>query len=131
MSTRNRTTTALRPAQLGHHRFEARHADRTRSYWFTWRHIRCKLSETTNWGPHGWVLLRMEVFAARDTPVPITSTGYLAHGVDGEELALAGDAVAFMTAWLDREAAKKSYQKSECASRQGDLIDLLTRDADL
>ena len=113
MSKKDRTTTALRPAQLGHRRFEARIADRTRTYWFTWRHIRCKVMETPNWGPHGWVLLRLEVVAARDTPVPITATGYLGHGIDGEELALAGGAAAFFTAWFDREATKRSYKQTE------------------
>jgi hypothetical protein len=130
MRKKDRTTTALRPAQLGHRRFEARNADRTRTTWFTWRHLRCKILETPNWGANDWTFLRLEIIAPRDTPCPITTTGYLAHGVDAAELAAAGGTVSFLTAWLDREAAKKPYQKAEFRWRQGDLLDQLTLEED-
>jgi hypothetical protein len=106
------TTTALRPAQMGYRRFNTRHQDTTRTHWFTWRHVRCKVLETSQFGRLG-TLLQLEVIASRDTPVPITRTGYLAHGIDSEELS------------LDREAAKRAYKKSEARWRQPDLLELL------
>ena len=47
-----------------------------------------------------------------------------------DELAAAGGAVAFMTAWLNREALTKRYQKTENRWRQGDLLDRLALDKD-
>lgn len=125
MTKRGQTTTALRPAQRGLAGFNAHRRDRTTIHWFTWRHLRCKLHETAHYGITGWTLLQLEVIAARDTPCPLTSTGYLAHGIDATELTEAGGAIAFVTAWLDREAEAKRYQRSEFNWRQGDLLDQL------
>lgn len=69
-------------------------------------------------------MLQLELIAARDTPCPLTSTGYLAHFLDESELAAGGGAVAFMTAWMDRAAATKAYQRAEFLWRQGDLFGL-------
>lgn len=130
MGKTDRTTTALRPAQLGHRRVDARNADRTTVTWFTWRHLRCKVLETPHWGVHGSTFLRLDIIAPRDTPVPITTTGSLAHGIAPDELAAAGGAVAFLTAWMDREAKGKAYQRAEFLWRQGDLLDPLALDDD-
>ena len=69
--------------------------------------------------------MQLHVIAARDTPCPITTTGYLAHQIGAEELADAGGAVAFFTTWMNREAATKRYQLMEFRWRQGDMIDQL------
>lgn len=119
------TTTVLTPARSGHRNFQRRIADRTRTHWFDWRHLRCKATETPDFGNPGWTLLQLDIIAARDTPCPITTTGYLAHGIDARELSAAGGAVDFFTAWMDREACTKRFQKILYAWRQGDLVDLL------
>ena len=98
------STTMLRPAQRGHTAYAKHQAEHTITHWLRWRGVSLKLSEINNPRWSGWTILHLEVVAARDTPVPITNTGFLQHGIDAEELSAAGGAVAFMTAWLDREA---------------------------
>ncbi len=123
MSQRDRATTSLRPAQRGLEQFNRHRRDRTTTHWFTWRHLRCKLQETAHYLSHGWTMLQLEVIASRDTPCPVTTTGYLAHFLDADELRAAGGATAFMTAWMDREADSKAYKALEFRWRQGDLFD--------
>jgi len=125
MKRSNRSSTSLRPAQRGLRGFNRHREARTVTHWFTWRHLRCKVVETRHYLSHGWTMLQLEVVAARDTPCPITATGYLAHFIDEDELAAAGGAVAFLSAWLDRAAATKAYQTAEFRWRQGDLFDQL------
>ena len=120
--TRFSATTALRPAQRGHIGF-AHYADRTTIHWFTWRHARLKVHETPNHLNHGWTLLRLEIVGARDTPLPITTTGYLECGVSADELAAAGGVAAYLDAWMDREATTRAYRKTEFMWRQGDLFE--------
>lgn len=123
MSNSNRTSTMLRPAARGLDRFNRHRQHRTCIHWFTWRHLRCKLSETSHYLRHGWTMLQLEVVANRSTPCPLTRTGYLAHFIDEDELGNAGGAVPFMVAWLDREADSKAYKAAEFRWRQGDLFD--------
>ncbi|MGE0701167.1 MAG: hypothetical protein AB7O57_18880 [Hyphomicrobiaceae bacterium] len=123
MSNPNRNSTVLRPAERGLERFNKHRQERTVVHWFTWRHLRCKLQETRHYISHGWTMLQLEVIASRDTPCPVTTTGYLAHFLDAAELARAGGAIAFMRTWMDREASAKAYQAIEFRWRQGDLFD--------
>ena len=120
-----RASTTLRPAQRGleHSAQHKAHLDaRTITRWLTWRHLRCKILETPDFSGPGWTLLQLEVIAARDVPCPLTHTGYLAHGIDAEELALKGGAEQFFADWMDREAQTKAYQRQEFLWRQRDLI---------
>ena len=128
MSRRSTDTTSLRPAERGLERFNRHRQDRTVTHWFTWRHLRCKVQETRHYLSHGWTMLQLEIVAARDAPCPITATGYLAHHLDEAELARAGGAVAFLTAWMDREAQGKPYRRAEFLWRQGDLFDRVNLD---
>ena len=93
MSNPNRASTVLRPAQRGLDRFNAHRQERTTVHWFTWRHLRLKLEETRHYTRHGWTMLQLHVIGARDVPCPVTATGYLAHFIDEEELAMASGAV--------------------------------------
>lgn len=119
--TRFSATTALRPVQRGHTGF-AHYADRTTTRWLTWRHARLKVLETPNHLNHGWTLLRLEIVGARDTPLPITTTGYLECGVSADDLTAAGGVAAYLVAWMDQEAPSRAYQKAEFLWRQGDLF---------
>jgi len=123
MSNPNRASTVLRPAQRGLDRFNGHRQERTTVHWFTWRHLRLKLEETRHYTRHGWTMLQLHVIAARDVPCPVTATGYLARFIDEEELDMAGGAVVFMAAWLEREAQTKAYRTAEQRWRQGDLFD--------
>ena len=62
----------------------------------------------------------IEVYVARPKRaiIPITQTGYRSHFIATEELSLAGGAVAFVTAWLDSEAASKAWQRAEIRAQQ-------------
>jgi hypothetical protein len=90
------------------------------THWFTWRHLRCKAEQIPY--PQGWTVLRLDIIAARDTPDPVTKTGTLNHAVRPDELADAGGAVAYLTAWITRNARTGTYQKTEFLWRQGDLF---------
>lgn len=94
------------------------------THWFTWRHVRCKVVEIPDYFP-GQTHLELHAIAARDVPLPITSTGYRSHFIEAETLAAAGGAAAFFTAWMNAEAQTKTYQTAEFRWRQGDLLDLL------
>ena len=96
MKRSERTTTFLTPRQRGH-RDRLHGVPEARTHWFTWRHIRFKLTETPNPSFNGWLVLRLDAIASRDTPVPVTPTGFLMHAMDAEALADAGGAVAFIT----------------------------------
>ncbi len=96
-----------------------------RTHWFTWRHLRCKAVETPDYLASGQTLLELHLVAARDTPCPITTTGYRSHFIGTGALAEAGGAVAFLHDWMDREARTKPYRDAEYRWRQGDLLDLL------
>jgi len=122
------STTILTPPRPGthlHNDLRNPHPRFTRVHWFTWRYLRCKVTETSNYRIAGWALLQLQTIAPRDTPCPLTHTGYLAHGIDMEELADAGGTEAFMTAWLDQEAATTRYQQIEDCWRHSDLLTLL------
>lgn len=131
MSKPGSTTTVLTPAARGLHTYDAHRARlkaRTTTHWFTWRHVRCKVEVTSDYLQDGWTHLQLHVIAARDTPVPITGSGYLSHGIDAQELSAAGGAVAFLTAWMDREARARRFQDILYRWRQGDLLDVLALD---
>jgi len=123
MTNPNRNATVLRPAQRGLESFNAHRQDRTTTHWFTWRHLRCKITETRHYLRHGWTMLQLEVVASRDKPCPLTSTGYLAHGLDEDELARTGGAVTFFRAWMERAAQSNAYKMAEFRWRQGNLFD--------
>lgn len=128
MPDRTRATTAHCPPRRGYDPFAAPKRHKIRTHWFTWRHVRCKVTETSDYLSNGWTMLELTVIAARDTPVPITETGFLAHGIDTDELKAAGGTVAFFASWMDREAKSKRYQEADYLWRQGDLLDALVLD---
>lgn len=96
-----------------------------RTHWFTWRYLRCKAVETPDYLHRGQTMLELHVIAPRDTPCPLTTSGYRCCFLDTDELAAADGTVAYLTAWMDREARTKTYQRTEQLWRQGDLVDLL------
>lgn len=89
---------------------------------FTWRDVTCTVTSTPNYINDGWTHLELRVLTPRGAPLPITETGYLSHFIDAGELAAAGGAVALFTAWLEREARTKRWQRAEQRWRQGDLF---------
>ena len=84
----------------------------TTSRVFTWRGIRCRVSHERNYINTGWSHLELRVVSPKGAPLPITTTGYLSHFLDEDDLAAAGGPVTFFRAWLDREASTKAYAKA-------------------
>lgn len=66
----------------------------------------------------------VEVYALtpRKAALPITGTGYRSQFLPALELINAGGPVTFVTAWLDREAKTKDWQKRQTVHQQGDLF---------
>jgi hypothetical protein len=62
--------------------------------------------------------IEIRVIAPKGAPIPVTSTGYRSHFLSAEEVRAAGDAKAYVTAWLDHEAQTKASQEVEFAWRQ-------------
>ncbi len=66
--------------------------------------------------------VEVEALTPKKTPLPITGTGYRSQFLRALELVNAGGPVTFVTAWLDREAKGKDWQKRQTVHQQGDLF---------
>ncbi len=67
--------------------------------------------------------LEIKSVVPKAAPLPITETGYLSHyHQPGHIEAQGGDVIAFVTAWLDKEASTPQWQKYSEAIRQYDLF---------
>ena len=96
---------------------------RPRSQRFTWRHVTLSVKHTRDYLASGQSHLELSVVAPKGCPLPITDTGYRSHFIEAAELEAAGGPVAFIKAWLDREATSKTYKAAEQRWRQGDLFE--------
>jgi hypothetical protein len=67
--------------------------------------------------------LEIESIAPKKAALPVTDTGYRSYFLTALELAQAGGPVAFVTAWIDREAQSKQWTRSSQARSQGDLFE--------
>ncbi|NCQ24430.1 MAG: hypothetical protein COW54_09970 [Rhodobacteraceae bacterium CG17_big_fil_post_rev_8_21_14_2_50_63_15] len=71
-----------------------------------WRGIGIEITYTPKkWGVTDHIELRTE----GKTPLPVTETGYRSEYFPLGSVAEYGDAAAFVTAWLDHEAARKGW----------------------
>lgn len=86
-----------------------------------WRDVACRVRTTPNYISKGWTHIELLVVTPKGAPLPITSTGYLSHFLDDADLKRAGGAVAFFSAWIEREAATKAWAKAEFKWRQLEL----------
>lgn len=66
--------------------------------------------------------VEVEALAPKKAAMPITETGYRSQFLSALELINAGGPVTFVTAWLDREAQSKDWQKRQAVRQQGDLF---------
>ncbi len=66
--------------------------------------------------------VEVEALMPKKAALPITGTGYRSQFLPALELINAGGPVTFVTAWLDREAKSKDWQKRETVRQQGDLF---------
>lgn len=89
---------------------------------FIWRHLTLSVTHTPDYLSPGWSHLELRVIKPKGAPCPLTETGYRSHFLDGEQLAALGGPIAFITAWLDREAATKAWARTEARWRQLELF---------
>lgn len=95
---------------------------RPTTYKIAWRDILIVIRHELDYLWKGTSRIEIHVVRPKRTSIPITETGYRSHFIDTIELINAGGAVTFVTAWLDREALSKEWQKRDIARRQGDLF---------
>lgn len=89
---------------------------------FTWCGVEMSATHSPNYISAGWSHIELRVVKPKGRPVPITDTGYLSHFLDEADLKVAGGAVAFFRAWLDREADSKAYKAALAKWHQLDLF---------
>lgn len=92
-----------------------------------WRGIAIRVTYVPNWlnmAARGYDTAHIEL-ASLDperAPLPITETGYRSHFTTAETVAAYGGPVAFVTTWIEEEAAKPGWKAYEARSRQLSLF---------
>ena len=84
--------------------------------------MRIRITHARDYLVQGTDHVEVESIKPRKAPLPITSTGYLSHFIPALQLINAGGPVVFVTAWIEREAAGKTWQKQVATRSQGDLF---------
>lgn len=76
----------------------------------TWRGVRIEITYTPNaFGMVDHIELRSKGRA----PLPVTETGYRSHFMSKGTVSEHGGAVAFVTEWLDHEAARTGWRGAQ------------------
>lgn len=88
-----------------------------------WRGIAISVRYAANWlnmAAKGYDTAHIEVESLdpERAPLPITETGYRSHFTSAETVAAYGGPVAFVTTWLEEEAARPAWKAYEARSRQ-------------
>jgi hypothetical protein len=81
-----------------------------------------ELTHTRDYLQPGNDHLEMRSTHPRNTPHPLSATGYSSHFIDADELKAKGGAVRFATHWLASEARSKTFIAAEQRRLQGDLF---------
>ncbi len=92
------------------------------SFPFTWRDVSCRVDHVRDWKIDGWSRLIIRVVHPRGAPLPFSETGYHVHDLDEDDVKAAGGPVAFVLAWLHREAGSVRYAQAIYKWKQGDLF---------
>lgn len=84
--------------------------------------VRLRITHSRDYLGMGQDHIEVETLAPKKAALPISDTGYRSHFMSPLELADASGPVTFVTAWLDREAHSKDWQKRQTVRAQGDLF---------
>ena len=76
---------------------------------FRWRDVDCAVEHVRDWKIDGWSKLIIRVVQPRGAPLPFSEQGIHVCELDEDELKAAGGAVAFLLAWLERDASLPRY----------------------
>jgi hypothetical protein len=82
----------------------------------TWRGMAITIRHATGWPIAAYD--HIQVISENNQPLPITETGYRSHFIPSSLVAEHGNAIAFVTAWLDHVAKTDEWQQSEEHARQ-------------
>ena len=97
------------------------------TYCVSWQGIALEIRHCPSWFSmpgDGFVTQHIEIRSAGKAPLPVTTTGYRSHFINGETaLAEFGDdPVAIVLWWLDEAAKSKEWQDQVDAARQYSLF---------
>jgi hypothetical protein len=84
--------------------------------------IKVRITQSRDYLGQGQDHIEVQTVKPAKAPLPISETGYRSHFMTGLELINAGGPVAFVTAWLDRDAKGKEWTRRQTARQQGDLF---------
>ena len=84
--------------------------------------MRIRITHSRDYLGQGQDHIEVESMAPKKAPLPITETGYRSQFVSPLGLVNDGGPVVYVTAWLDREAKGKEWQKRQAVRSQGDLF---------
>jgi hypothetical protein len=84
--------------------------------------VRIRITHSRDYLGMGQDHVEVQSLAPAKAQLPITETGYRSHFISPLELVNVGRPVTFVTAWLDREAKSKEWQKRQAVRSQGDLF---------
>ena len=84
--------------------------------------VRIRITHSRDYLGQGQDHIEVESVAPKKAPLPITETGYRSHFMSPLDLVNDGGPVTLVTAWLDREARGKDWQKRQAVRQQGDLF---------
>ena len=83
---------------------------------------RLRITHSRDYLGQGQDHIEVESMMPKKAPLPITETGYRSQFLSPLELVNDGGPVVYVTAWLDREAKGKDWQKRQSVRQQGDLF---------
>lgn len=76
----------------------------------TWRGVETQIT----YAPEQFGMVdHIELHTKDKAPLPVTETGYRSHFMNKGDVAAHGDAVAFVTAWLDNEAERVGWSGAQ------------------
>ncbi len=84
--------------------------------------VKIRITHSRDYLGQGQDHVEVESLVPKKTPLPITETGYRSHFLPPLDLVNNGGPVTFVTAWLDREAKGRDWQKRQTVRSQGDLF---------
>lgn len=86
------------------------------------RTVRIRITHSRDYLGQGQDHVEVQSLVPDKAPLPITETGYCSHFISPLELINDGGPVTFVTAWLDRAARGKDWQRQVTKRAQGDLF---------
>lgn len=84
--------------------------------------ITLRITHSRDYLGQGQDHIEVESVEPKKAALPISETGYRSHFIAPLELMNDGGPVTFVTAWLDREAKGKDWQRRVAKRQQGDLF---------